>query len=117
MQVATSGNFQLARLHFLLSSLPDCLDVHVASTAHLSASVSGVVSDTSAVTTLAADLFEVFDANLQFSLDEWPILVIGEQPVFGATATQESTNVSLRLSFAQTVAPDDVPAETDKPSG
>ena len=117
IQVATSGNFQLARLHFLLSSLPDCLGVDAVATAHSSASVSGIVSDASAVTSLAADLFEGFDVSSQFSLDEWPTLVIGEQSVFGATATQESTNVSLRLSFAQTSAPDDVPAETDKPSG
>jgi hypothetical protein len=117
IQVATSGNFQLARLHFLLSSLPDCLDVDAVSTAHSSASVSGIVSDASAVTSLAADLFEGFDASSQFSLDEWPVLVIGERPILGATVTQESTNFSLRLSFAQTATPDDAPAETDKPSG
>ena len=117
IQVATSGNFQLARLHFLLSSLPSCLDVDAVATAHSSASVSGIVSDASAVTSLAADLFEGFDASSQFSLDEWPVLVIGERPILGATVTQESTNFSLRLSFAQTATPDDAPAATDKPSG
>ena len=116
IQVATSGNFLFARLHFLLSSLPDCLDVDAVSTAHSSASVSGIVSDASAVTSLAADLFEGFDANSQFSLDQRSVLVIDKQPILGATITQESTNFSLRLSFAQTATPDDASAETDKPS-
>ena len=69
------------------------------------------------MTSLAADLFEGFDASSQFSLDEWPVLVIGERPILGATVTQESTNFSLRLSFAQTATPDDAPAATDKPGG
>ena len=97
--------------------MPDCLDVDAVATAHSSASVSGIVSDALAVTSLAADLFEGFDANSQFFLDQWPVLVIDKQPILGATITQESTNFSLRLSFAQTATPDDAPAETDKPSG
>ena len=119
-RAANAGNFQLARLHFLLALLPDCLAITGASTSQASALVSGIVSNPTAVTSLAADVFAAFDANTHYALDAWPMLTVGERSLRSITPIQTPQAFSLRLSFAERAAPDadldstERSAETDK---
>ena len=105
-RAANAGNFQLARLHFLLAQLPDCFAITGASTSQASALVSGMVSNPSAVTSLAADVFAAFDAHTHYALDAWPMLTVGEQALRSVTPTQTPQAFSLRLSFAERAALD-----------
>jgi hypothetical protein len=119
-RAANAGNLQLARLHFLLALLPECLAITGASTSQASALVSGVVSNPAAVTSLAADVFAAFDANTHYALDAWPVLTVGERSLPSMTPMQTPQPFSLRLSFAARAAPDadfdstEMSAKTDK---
>jgi hypothetical protein len=119
-RAANAGNLQLARLHFLLALLPECLAITGASTSQASALVSGVVSNPAAVTSLAADVFAAFDANTHYALDAWPVLTVGERSLRSMTPMQTPQPFSLRLSFAARAAPDadfdstEMSAKTDK---
>ena len=117
---ASVGNFQLARLHFLLALLPDWLAITGASTSQASALIPGTFSNPTAVTSLAADVFAAFDANTHDALDEWPMLTVGEQSLRSITPMQTPQAFSLRLSFAERAVtdadfdPTEASAETDK---
>lgn len=119
-KAANAGGFQLARLHFLLALMPDCIAVTGASISHSSALVSGMVSDPAVVTSLPADVFAAFDANTRYALDAWPVLTIGEQSLRNIYPTQMPQAFSLRLSFAERSVSDadfdaiEASAETDK---
>jgi hypothetical protein len=119
-KAANAGGFQLARLHFLLALMPDCIAVTGASISHSSALVSAMVSDPAVVTSLPADVFAAFDANTRYALDAWPVLTIGEQSLRNIYPTQMPQAFSLRLSFAERSVSDadfdaiEASAETDK---